>query len=313
MTTMMVETQSAHELVRVPFNGDELWAVKKDGKVWVSLRRCCEMMGLKADAQRAKLANESRCPWAKSRTSIMDVRDTKGQPQQAFMIERGGLPMWLATIAPGKVRPEVRPMLIKFQDEAADVLAKHFFGTRPVEKLWSVRFAPALEHRREVNHRHPGWWSVVTELILDFTTIQDVLFLAGYPTRVEDQPDGSAGQLFADYRKGKPWAGPTFKDCPLLLPPGDVCKVSRVVHPHVYSRAEHHHFREFFETIYAVEHLPKYLANKAKRDKQVWSDHGFPALTQTDLGVALRGAVARVAGLGAAAMIRFHSQGELNF
>jgi hypothetical protein len=110
------------EMLPVEFHGDTIDAVFHNGRVWVSLRRLCESLGIDADSQRVKLREK---PWA--RTVIITVRDANGRQQQTFCIDLDTLPMWLATIDVGRVAEDVRGKLTAYQCEAADALRRYFF------------------------------------------------------------------------------------------------------------------------------------------------------------------------------------------
>lgn len=114
------------QLVQVPFHGETLEAVRDEaGDVWVSVRRVCENLGLAPNSQRQKLANKSWC-----RGTIIISRDARGSEQESYVIHIDTLPMWLATIEPSRVSPEIREKLIQYQKDAARVLADHFYGRR---------------------------------------------------------------------------------------------------------------------------------------------------------------------------------------
>lgn len=114
------------EMIPVVFHGDTLHAVRDPGgKVWVSLRRCCENLGLAFFAQLRKMKSK---PWA-CVTEIV-THDSTGRSQAMAMIELDALPMWLATIDARKVDESLREKLALYQKDAARVLADHFFGRR---------------------------------------------------------------------------------------------------------------------------------------------------------------------------------------
>lgn len=145
----------ANSIIRVEFRGGELEAVKKNGKVWVSVRRVCEALGLDADAQQRKLRDKDRTPW--STTAMMTVVAGDGKKREQFMVDLDSFPMWLGTIEASRVREEIRPMLVTYQKEAAIVLRDHFFGKHtetPEEKearLW------ARERRLMAQQKARGW------------------------------------------------------------------------------------------------------------------------------------------------------------
>lgn len=113
-----------NELVKVKFHGDELEALKDaQGKVWVSLKRCCENLQVDDYTQSRKLKNKA---WAV--TSEMTATGLDGKSYVMTMIDLESLPGWLFTIDARKVKEAVREKLIRYQREAAKVLAEYFFG-----------------------------------------------------------------------------------------------------------------------------------------------------------------------------------------
>jgi hypothetical protein len=124
-------------LKTVPFHGDTLEALQTpDGKVYVSLRRCCEALGIDPDSQRRRLADKERSPWAC--TVMMTVHDASGRRQEACLVDLDTLPMWLATIDGSRVREEVRPKLLDYQRECARVLREHFLGKPPEDRVLAM-------------------------------------------------------------------------------------------------------------------------------------------------------------------------------
>lgn len=113
-------------LVKVPFHGDELEAVEDGGKVWVSLRRCCENLGIAVEVQLRKLKGKA---WACMTEMVM--HDTSGREQPLTVIDLETLPGWLFSIDARKVKGAIREKLARYQREAARVLADHFFGRKP--------------------------------------------------------------------------------------------------------------------------------------------------------------------------------------
>lgn len=108
---------------RVKFYGEEIEATRSDGAVWVSLRRCCESLGVDYASQYTKLKKKRWC-----RIVLNAIPDARGRSQDTVMIHVDSLPMWLATIEPSRVLPQLRDWLVKWQVEAAAVLRDHFYG-----------------------------------------------------------------------------------------------------------------------------------------------------------------------------------------
>lgn len=112
------------DLVRIPVPGTdrEVVATEIDGKPMVSLRHCCDAVGIAVESQRAKLRNRS---WA---TTTQWVAQLPGdtQAREYTMIDRRTFTMWLGGIDENRVSDEARPILIAFQAEAADALDAYF-------------------------------------------------------------------------------------------------------------------------------------------------------------------------------------------
>lgn len=113
-------------LVRVDFYGDTLEAVERDGRVWVSLRRMCENLGVDVESQRRKLRDKS---WATT-VEITAVAED-GRQRAVTAVDLETIPLWLAGIDERKVKVEVRPKLSRYQRECARVLADHFLRRPP--------------------------------------------------------------------------------------------------------------------------------------------------------------------------------------
>lgn len=118
-------------IVKVQFHGDEVEAIPGDGTVHVVIRRVCESLGIDHSAQLARL---KRSPWA---CVVMMATQMPGDDQvrELACLDLDSLPMWLATIQPSRVRPEIRPKLEAYQRECARVLRDHFFGPRAAGPL----------------------------------------------------------------------------------------------------------------------------------------------------------------------------------
>lgn len=115
----------------IPFHGDTLEAVQRDGKVWVSVKRVCESLGIDLKSQHRKLQS---CSWAVM--VIMTTTAPDGQMYETSVIQLDSLPMWLATINVRKVAEDIRPKLTAYQREAAEVLRRHFLGDpKPSEPI----------------------------------------------------------------------------------------------------------------------------------------------------------------------------------
>jgi len=117
------------ELVKVTVCDKELEAAKEDGKVWVSIRRVCEALGVAEQRQLTKLKTRK---WAG--VTKMVTTGSDGKRYMTSVISLSAFPMWLSIISPNKVKPEARGTLERFQAEATEVLANHFVGPKKAKK-----------------------------------------------------------------------------------------------------------------------------------------------------------------------------------
>lgn len=114
------------------FDGDALQVVVPEGEpatrdnVRVVIRHVSEALGIDFSSQLQKL---KQAPWSCVGEITTQVG---GQSRSVSTIPLKALPMWLARLNPGKVRPELRAKITRYQCEAADALAAHFLGTEPL-------------------------------------------------------------------------------------------------------------------------------------------------------------------------------------
>ena len=90
---------------------------RPDGSKCVSVRHVCESIGIDFAAQLTKL---KRCEWAILES--VSFPDRRGRLQPVVTLDLESLPMWLATIRPGKVAPIARERVEAFQVQASEAL-----------------------------------------------------------------------------------------------------------------------------------------------------------------------------------------------
>lgn len=108
-------------IVKVPFHGHELTAIETAEAVMVPLKPICDRLGLDVEGQRKKVRSRQAI-FASEMMSEPALKTAR--PSLCLPITR--LAMWLASINPAKVKPELRTMLELYQREAADVLDRYF-------------------------------------------------------------------------------------------------------------------------------------------------------------------------------------------
>ncbi|WP_434042711.1 phage antirepressor N-terminal domain-containing protein [Sorangium cellulosum] len=125
-------------IVKFTFHGDVLDVVPGDGAVRVAIRQVCEGLGVDFSRQLRKLKEDPAAT-----VDIMSTVAEDGRIREVACIDIRSLPLWLATIHPSKVKPEVRAKLVAYKRECAEVLADHFLGRRAGDILEESRGAAA--------------------------------------------------------------------------------------------------------------------------------------------------------------------------
>lgn len=137
------------EIVRIPFRDGEVLAVEINGRPHVVLRPALESIGLDYSAQWRKVRGRSwacvvplttQIPGDNQRREVITV------PLRTFL-------MLLATINEAHVSDAIRPTLIAYQNEVADVIEAHFTHGRGdaseiVPFTWTLDEACAIIRQR---------------------------------------------------------------------------------------------------------------------------------------------------------------------
>jgi hypothetical protein len=109
------------DIVRIPFNGDEILAAEIDGKPHVILKPAFDAIGLASDKQINKLRSQ---PWAT--TAVTEVVAADGKARQMVTADIRTFLMALATIPASRVAEAVRPKLVAYQAEVADAIEAYW-------------------------------------------------------------------------------------------------------------------------------------------------------------------------------------------
>lgn len=111
-------------LVHVPFNGGDVLCADINGKPHVVLKPALDSIGLDYSSQRAKLAGKS---WA-TMVLVTTVGDD-GRSREMVAVDLRTFLMLLATVDERRVGESVRPALVAYQSQVADVIEAHFTKT----------------------------------------------------------------------------------------------------------------------------------------------------------------------------------------
>lgn len=105
----------------IPFHGGTLTYLERDGVPYTALKLISDRLGLSWPAQYRKVCTEPT-RWGYCSIAIPST----GGEQETICLPVNRVAMWLASVSPRKVKPELRDALIRYQTEAADVLDRHF-------------------------------------------------------------------------------------------------------------------------------------------------------------------------------------------
>lgn len=127
----------------VKFNGVDLLAVKgSDNKIYTSVKKICENLGIDLTGQLKKLQSNEFFRGAIEKIAI----PSNSGIQDVSCINIDFLPLWLAGIHINKVSETIKPYLLEFQLKAKDILAKAFIN-------------PELTPSQPQNHQIPQSFS----------------------------------------------------------------------------------------------------------------------------------------------------------
>lgn len=112
----------SNTIVSIPFHGREVTAVEVNGEHMIVLKPVIEQLGLDYSSQHRRLSSKS---WAcMVKTTMQLPGDT--QSREVTAVTPRTLMMLLATIDENRVAEDVRPLLIAYQSEVADVIEAYF-------------------------------------------------------------------------------------------------------------------------------------------------------------------------------------------
>lgn len=135
----------------VAFRGDKLTLIWQGEEPYVAIRPICERLGLHITTQRARIQTpESGFSWALMRSTGQD-----GKSYEMLCLHAVDLPLWLASISPAKVKPEVREALMVYRAECKLVLFEHVKARLMGERDAATKALIRL--RADLLAKKPGW------------------------------------------------------------------------------------------------------------------------------------------------------------
>jgi hypothetical protein len=101
-----------NNLITIPFHQQTLVAIEYDNKPYVAMRPIVENMGLSWATQRVKINEKFG-----SVVSIIDTTGFDGKRYEMVCLPLIKLAAFLYSINPAKVKPELRDLVIAYQEE----------------------------------------------------------------------------------------------------------------------------------------------------------------------------------------------------
>lgn len=139
----------------VAFRGERLTLAFQDGEPYVAAKPICEQLGLAWQAQHRKLTAAEN-GWRYHHMVI----PSDGGAQETVGLHLVDLPLWLASISPAKVKPELREALLTYRRECALVLFHHVQSRLLGEAAKAKYFASRA--RADLLARKPLWTRIAT-------------------------------------------------------------------------------------------------------------------------------------------------------
>jgi hypothetical protein len=113
------------EIQLIEFYETSITAVigKTPDETWIALKPICDHLEIARHRQAEKIREDRTY---EGRWQLM-LLPSDGGEQETFCLALSFLNLWLASISPQKVRPEIQDRLIRYKQECAAVLYQHFF------------------------------------------------------------------------------------------------------------------------------------------------------------------------------------------
>lgn len=117
------------QVEQISFHRNVIEAIKdENGGLWVSVRSICDGVGIEWARQCQKLSEDPKFICIHMYTVAGD-----GRQREMVCLPLNQLNGWLFSINPNKVREDIRPKLLQYQQECMDVLYKHFMPQGEVD------------------------------------------------------------------------------------------------------------------------------------------------------------------------------------
>lgn len=134
----------------VQFQGVQIPCLIENDTIWVAIKPIAEAIGLNTESVVRELKNDEILGGVHT---IQYVRDASNRQNSMVCLPIQYVNGWLFGIQTGKVKEEVRPVLLQYKRECYEVLYRHFFAKHSViEKNIKEMHALMSERERVGNH-----------------------------------------------------------------------------------------------------------------------------------------------------------------
>lgn len=142
-----------NSLITIPFHGDMLWAVERDGFQYVAIKSISERLGLSWGSQWNRL---QRDPILSEGVFVMKMPSPTGGPQETTCLRLDLVNGWLFGIDDSRVREESRELVLMYKRECYRALFDHFYAKataphatvidpgQPPEQIRDLQFALSI-------------------------------------------------------------------------------------------------------------------------------------------------------------------------
>jgi Virulence protein RhuM family/P22_AR N-terminal domain len=118
----MPNTHSTQITTTVPFDGQEIVAIRQDDKVYIIPKEICKNLGIDWDSQRKRIQRDT----VLSEGAVIMTLPSKGGIQETTVLPLEYLNGWLFGIDDKKVKPEIQPKIIAYKKDCYNTLFQYF-------------------------------------------------------------------------------------------------------------------------------------------------------------------------------------------
>lgn len=150
-----------NNLITIPFHQQTIVAIEHDGKPYIAMKPIVENMGLAWQVQHRKITEKFG-----SAVTIMVTTGTDGKRYEMVCLPLTKLAAFLYTINPAKVKPELRELVIAYQEECDEVLFNHFMSR------FNTEHTAYTQLLHGIFAKHPQWRETLDMLHYGFTQVE---------------------------------------------------------------------------------------------------------------------------------------------